>query len=256
MRFLFVISFLIFSQIIQAQDYPFKFSISYQHPDSIKSEYQNDDYQAFIDLSEPSHMPLFHLKGTTLPTPFSPVYDWDLFIAQREYIELNATDEIGNVMALTFGDTLNPGIYNIHLDGLWSIEKPTYLHLEAKSQFKSSIIKTFFWGTDNLFPPEDGLIIRNISTYGILDDSLSISSTIEKHKPHHLKGWILNLPERRQVTFQLYQLPDSTWMHYETLHLKPGLHEITINTTISSGKYLLNIDTQYGKIEEEFYYIK
>ena len=155
----------------------------------------------------------------------------------------------------TFQDTLNPGIYNIKLDGLWDVEKPTYYLVEVKSRNKTSILKSFFWGLDNLLPPEDGLTIKAIPSNGILNDSLSITSTIAKNKPHHLTGWILNLPKRRQVTFQLHHLPDSTWHHYETLHLKPGLYEITINPTILNGKYFLNIQTHYGNIKEEFYFI-
>lgn len=255
LRTAFILLFCFISQnIVFAQEYPYSLKVKYFSSDSLtglkKLEFQN--YSELKDFYPGS----FHFSGTTLPTPYSPVYRWSLFNTEKQFFNISAFNEIGARIALDFQDTLYSGIYEIELNGLWNTEEMKNVILEAQSNYKSTSITSFFWGTKNLTLPDDGLLINDLQTQAILNDSLSITSTVNKEIHGIIHGWILNVPRTRQITFQLTSLNDSLTLHYQTIRLKSGLYEIIFGESLLSGRYKFEIETYDAKLEQEFIYIK
>lgn len=247
---------LIFSDLVHSQGFPFTFNLNHFSPDSITFASDKTDFEAFSLLSKDADGELFYFKGTTYPIPFSPVYRWNLFISKKDHIELSVTNKFGQPVTETFVDSLTSGLYQIQLDGLWDVKEPNHYTIYVKSKLKTVSINFFFIGKDNLLPPDDGLVINNLNSTHILEDSLYLKTTINKKTLAHLESWILNVPKTRQFTFQLFGQKDSLWYHYETRRLKPGLYEIIIDSSINSGKYRLEIGTYDAKLEEVFTLIR
>ena len=238
-----------------AQEYLLKLHISHVEISSLSGS-ELEKWKAYDGIDD-YYPGSFHLNGATLPLPYSPVYRWKLFLPVKQYMSISLYGMNGLLLAESVEDTLSEGVHTIEIDheGLFKIKEFTKLFLEVNSTFKSSTIEISFWGTDNLWLPDDGLILKKLNTRTLLSDSLSITSTISKDL-HHIDGWLMNIPKNNYLFFKLISLPDSSIAHWESQYLKPDLYELKLSEELSSGRYQLLIEMGKSKIEQKFFLIR
>ncbi len=256
MRFSILILFLTFQQLSVAQEFPLRIKITSLTSDTVDYKFENRNLKNFSNFKSPYNSGDFYFEGPTLNTPYSPVFRWHLYLNSKEYIQIYVTDEHDQLVAPSLSDSLVNGVYRIELENLWNQKEMLYYFIEIKSALKTTKLKFLFLGRDILIPYEHGLTIKDLNSSNIISDSLSLLTTINSNTKTHLKGWILNVTEHRQFTFKLINQSDSSWVFFETRHLKPGLYEINLDPSITSGKYRLLIESYDAKLEEVFTLIR
>jgi hypothetical protein len=220
-----------------------------------RNNIEKREYEAFVKINDEFYPGSFYFKGTTFSTPYSPCYCWKLFLEDSTLIEISLTDDKGSKVINKYTETLQPGAYKIEVDNLLPIEKSSFFYLQVKSKYKTSTIQFYVWGPAGL-APIDAFIVKNLETSTILSDSLSLQTTINKKSKTHFDGWLLNVPSFRPVVFQLFSENDTLSESYQSMALHSGLYEVLLDSSVTSGKYRLVIESYDAKLEEVFTLIR